>query len=263
MFSGNIYVDSNDRKVKFSAPPERIIVTSPEVQEILYELNCEDKIIANIRQCDYPEKLKKLPKVGDFKNLNIEKIISLKPDLIIVTDYIQRDAISTLSRLKYKVFIVYIKDTDQLCYFIQTFGKIFKKKAKAEKMVNKIKHKLKLFHRSHNMKTVFPLLWSQPLMSAGNGTLINDVIEKAGGINLAKHAGNGYITINQEYLLKNKPDYILLCDKNIEVKHNLNFLFKKYNNIKIIKNIHPDLILRAGPRLIKGIKKLNKILYKK
>jgi len=256
--------DSNNNKIIFTTPPDKIIVTSPEVQEILYALNVHKKIIANIVYCDYPEKLKKLPKVGDFLHPNIEKIVKLNPDLVILTDYTQKDAINTLSRLGIKIMVVYINSLSQLYDFIYKFGIIFNKEKKAKKIIAQIKSKLKknITHIKEKPK-IFPILWDKPIRTAADMTLLNEVIEKAEGINISKKIGKGYLTINEEFLIKNKPDYILLCDKNINVKQSLKKLFLKYPDIKIIDTINPNLILRASPRIIQGIIILNKIITKK
>ncbi len=258
LYSDVTFVDSNKKIVKIIGIPKRVVVTSPEVQEILYSLGVEKSIIANVSYCDYPEKLKSLPKVGDFKNPNVEKIISLNPDLIIITDYIQQDTIAVFDKLKYKVIVVYISTIKELKYFIKLFGRVFKKESKAYKLNKEINIKLKRLKK--NKKIVFPLLWGNPIMTAGKGTIINEIIERAGGVNLGSKAGKGYININEEFLIRNKPDYLLLCGENIEIDHSLKFLFKKYKDIKIIKDIDPDHILRAGPRVIDGIIKLNNIL---
>ncbi|MBU1077388.1 MAG: ABC transporter substrate-binding protein [Spirochaetes bacterium] len=267
LFSEKTYLDSNKERVRFKEPPEKVIVTSPEVQEIFAELNVQDRIIANVQYCDFPEELKKLPKVGDFKDPNIEKIMKLEPDLVILTDHVQGGTVATLSKLKIKVFTVYIKSINELKYFIKVFGKMFEKIRTAKDLIKKIDQELKQLKIPvpSQKKVVFPLLWSQPLMTAGSGTLIDHIIQVAGGINLsgeAHRAGKGYYTINKEFLLDHKPDYILVCDPKVEVKENLKFLFKKYKDISIITNIHPDLLTRGGPRLIQGIKQLNRIIYK-
>ena len=262
LFSEEPFIDSRNRKLHLLNSPERIIVTSPEVQEILYALKVHDKIIANVKYCDYPEELQNLPRVGDFKNPNIERIVKLKPDLIILTDYIQKDTVFSLSKLKYQVFVVHIKSIDELVYFIETFGRMFNKAKKSKKLIKKIYKELRKIKIPEQKPNIFPIIWDKPLMSAGEGTLINEIIKKSAGINLAAKAGKGYVLINKEFLIKNKPDYFLLCDKNINVKENLKFVFKKYPDIRIIDNINPDFLLRAGPRIIKGIKKLNKIIIK-
>ena len=137
---------------------------------------------------------------------------------------------------------------------------MFNKSREAEKLLKRINKELEEIKIPAEKPAIFPVIWDSPLMSAGKGTLVDEVIRKAGGINLSAKAGKGYIAINTEFLIKNKADYFLLCDNNINIKQTLKFVFKKYPDIKIIDNISPDLLLRAGPRIIKGIRKLNKII---
>lgn len=258
LWADSVFVDRNNNKVSIPTGPQRVIVTSPEAQEIIFALGAGSSLVGNIDQCDFPEEGKKIQKVGDFKTPQIEKIIQLHPDLIITTDLIQRNILDNLSRLHYPLLNIYIKNLSDLKYYIKILGDIFQKKAQAHTLIKKI-DSLKIIKPKKNI-TILPLLWAQPIMTAGRDTLVDDIIQKAGAKNLGHTLGKNYFTISEEFLIKHPPEYILLLDKNINIKDSLKRILQKYPGIKIINSINPDYMVRAGPRTILGIQELNNIL---
>lgn len=253
------FIDSQRRKITIEVP-KRIVVVSPEAQEILFELGLGSRIVGNVKQCDYPKKARSIAKVGDFQNPNLEKIVKLKPDLIIVTGNVQQKLIHKLEKLNLPVFVLYIRSIIELNNFILMFGQMFDKQEQARICINKINTALQSLNNISEKNKVFPVLWGDPLMTCGSFTLVDAVITYAKGVNMARTIGKEYFNVDQEYLLRNKPDFLLICDKNIDIKASLPLVFSKHKDIIIINNIDPDLLLRAGPRIVQGIKLLNQAL---
>lgn len=237
---------------------------TPEVQEILFELGVGDKIIANTKFCDYPPEARSLPKVGDFRTPDIEKILSLKPDIVFVTEIVQKNVITTLKRLNLRYAVIYSRNLEEMFENIIKIGKIVKKEQEALEIVKRLKSELKLLTYSKTRPKVFPVLWDNPIYTAGAETIIDDVITKAGGTNPAKEYKKGYFIVNEEFVVTYKIDFLLLCDRNININSTFIKMLKQNNpSLKVIKEINPDIILRASPRIIEGIKELNKILYER
>ncbi len=259
--SGNIELyDDTGNLLKLQRSPSRIIVLSPEINEIIFDIGKGNLIIANTEYCDFPEKSKKIKKVGSFSNPDIEKIIKLNPDLIFLTKGIQNNILIKLKKLNLKFFTIYINSIDKLFASIQKISLILNASEEGEFLITKMKKKLKKVKKLKRRITILPLLWSKPVMVAGKGTLVNDIIKKAGAYNiLDKYEKGGYFVVSDEFLLNNIPDYYLLCDKNITLNNRIFKIIKKKKNIRSIK-INPDLILRATPRTIDGILTLNEIL---
>jgi len=244
--------------------PQRVVVLSPEVQEILFELGVGEKIVGNTKYCDYPEYAKNITKVGDFKNPNIEKILSLKPDIIFVTDFVQKDTINTLKKLNLKYCVIYSRNINEMFENILYIGEISGKQKQAKAIIKRLKKELEHIKRIIPKPKVFPLLWDNPIYTAGDETIVNDMIERSGAINLAKFYGKNYFSIDEEFLISSDIDFIILCDKSINTNSTLIKLIKKNKpDIEIISQINPDLMLRASSRIIEGIKELNKILYER
>lgn len=257
VLAGAEYTDSRRNTVRISSVPRKVVVLSPEVQEILFYLGAGHCVKGNVEQCDYPAGARRIEKVGDFQNPDLEKIIRIRPDLVILTDLIQYPVVQNLGRLKLNYMVVYIRDLAELKSNVRMFGDIFGKKEKAAQLIRDLDS---LKKREGKRKKVLPLLWTRPLMTAGRDTLIDDVIAKAGGTNMARNAGTGYFQLSEEYVLEKRPDCILLLDKNIPVQNGLKLLLSRERNIRVIRDIDPDLLLRAGPRIIRGIDLLGQAL---
>lgn len=237
---------------------------TPEVQEILFELGVGDKIIANTKFCDYPKEAKKLPKVGDFRTPDIEKILGLNPDIVFVTELVQKNVIDTFKKLNLRYSVIYSRSVEEMFENITKIGKIMKKEQEALKIIERLKNELKKIRYSGIRPKVFPILWDNPVYTAGAETIIDDVITKAGGINPAKKYKKGYFIVNEEFIVTSKIDFLLLCDRTINKNSTFIKMLKQNNpSLKVITEINPDIILRASPRIIEGIKELNKILYER
>lgn len=236
--------------------PARIISLNPSVTEILFSLKLDDKIIAVTNNCDYPNEAKNKTKAGDM-SLNYEKIVSLRPDLIIAEGSIFKESLNKLKAMKMPIFIVNCNNIEQ---FKNSFLLIGQKTGKYdlslklvkdfESKLNKIKCKGGVTPPLRNKPKIFVEVWDQPLMTAGAGTFFNDIIKIAGGINIAEKLNKSYPVVNTEFLIKNNPDIIILTtSKPEEVYKNASL-----KNINAVKNkkiyaINPDIVARPTLRL--------------
>ncbi|MFH1453083.1 MAG: helical backbone metal receptor [Armatimonadota bacterium] len=254
-FAGEYFTvkDSYGNKVKIKKCPQRIVSLNPSVTEILYSLGLDNKIVAVSNNCNYPVKAKNKPKIGDL-SLNYERIISLKPDIVIAEGSIFKDTLDKLKSLNIPVFLV---SCDNLKEFQSSFiilGKALGKESKAKELMNAFNYKLdKIKKRAVNIKDkpkVFVEIWNQPLMTASKGTFIDEIIQISAGENIAKNLNNKYPVVNTEFLIKNNPDIIILTTNNPDDIYN-NKVLKNINAVKNKKvyKISPDIIARPTLRL--------------
>lgn len=190
----------------------RIISTVPSLTETLYDLNLEDEVVGITKFCVHPKEwFQSKERIGGTKNLNLQKIRELKPDLIIANkEENVRDQIEEC-----KTFCdVYIDDTSnyvEALEAIETIGVLTNRKETALRLKNKIEKafdELKLPRK----KNVVYLIWKDPLMTVGNDTFIHDMMLKAGFEN-AYSAQIRYPVISEEELRSNPPDVLLLSSE--------------------------------------------------
>ena len=253
----------------------RIISLAPSTTEILFSLGLDDEIVGVTTFCNYPPQAIKKEKVGAFSNPNIEKIISLKPDLIFATGLEQAPTVERLKQLKLKVFISDPSSIEELLTSIIEIGKLTNREKQAEVLVGqmkagieRMKTKIKLIPLEKRPK-VFIEIWHDPLLTVGKDSFVDELISLAGGINIAYDSPRPYSYFSPEQVIKRNPDCIILGYMvNDEAMKTINNQFG-WKEIKAVKNnavyndINPDLFLRPGPRLIEGLEKIHKKLYPK
>ncbi len=262
--------DDVGRKITITKEPQRIISTAPSVTEILFALGLGEKVVGVSTFCNYPEEAKAKEKIGTFQSPNIEKILSLKPDLIIATGGVQRQTVEKLEQLGIPVFVSYPGTLEDVIKSIYTIGRI----CGAEKNAKDLGFELKLriakvtskVAKAKSKPKVFFELWHEPLMSAGPGSFIDDLIKKAGGINIAGSAKSAYPIFSLEQLVKEDPDIIIGAESSMSGDPLEISKRPTWNNLKAVKNqkvykINDDIVFRSGPRLVLALEIIAKYLH--
>lgn len=251
----------------------KIISLAPSTTEILFSLGLDDEIAGVSRFCNYPHRALSKEKVGSFSEPNIEKILSLKPDIIFCTGLEQAPVITKLRQLKLKVCVSDPSNLKELFISIREIGQLLDRQNKAEvlidgmqKSIEEIGLKVSLIPKEKRQK-VFVEIWHSPLMTAGRGSFIDELITLAGGINIASNTKRPYSYFSSEQVIKQNPDCIILAYMDKENPLDLIRGRFGWSNIKAVKNnrvyndINPDLFLRPGPRLVEGLREIYKRLY--
>jgi iron complex transport system substrate-binding protein len=257
--------------VSFAEP--RYISLAPSTTEILYALGLGDNIVGISSFCNYPPETAAKPKMGDFSHPNIEKIFSLKPDYVFCTGLEQELAIIDLKRLKLNVYEANPSNMEELFKTITDIGSITARQPQAADLIAKMKTdiaqiraKTQLIPDNKKIK-VFIEIWQEPLMTAGRGSFVDELITLAGGINIAHYVVRPYCNYSSEKVVALNPDCIIMTYMDKEPPLKLvesRFGWSKINAVKnkrVFNDINPDIILRPGPRISDGLKEIYKRLY--
>lgn len=221
----------------YQLQPQRIISLGPSVTKSLYLLGVEDRLIANTIYCVDPPAAKNKEKIGTVVEANIEKIVNLKPDLVLAIPLTNHKTKEKLKSLGIKVVTFEIpKNFQDICGQLLDLGKLVGKEKESEKIVNlaqfrvnKIKGKVK----NLDHPKVLIQVGTKPLFVATGSYFLNDYIEFAGGINIAKHAKNGIYS--REEVLKANPDVIIITTMGIAGEEERK-AWGKYKNLGAVKN---------------------------
>ncbi|MCX5702917.1 MAG: cobalamin-binding protein [Candidatus Omnitrophica bacterium] len=256
-----------------SSPKLRVISLAPSTTEILFALGLDDEITGVSQYCNYPPKALSKEKVGTFSQANIEKVLLLKPDIIFCTGLEQAPIITKLKQLNLRVYISDPSNFKELFDSIREIGRLVNKEGRAVALIaemkagiEKITSKVKLIPQERRPK-VFVEIWHSPLMTAGRGSFIDELLGLAGGVNIAYDTQRPYSYFSPEQVIKRDPDCIILAymDKESPLK-----IIKGrfgWNNISAVKNnriyndINPDALLRPGPRLVEALEEIYERLY--
>lgn len=255
--------------IKFTKPPERIISCMPSVTEMLYALDAEDRIVGVTEHDNYPDGVMSKEKVGRDR-MNLEKVVALKPDLIVMYGGAQGPDIKRFRSLGLPVFVVDPDTVRGVMYSLTLLGEAVNRPHVAYSLTERMNRKLNwVLARVKNSKkmrpTVFLEVWHKPLITAGGGTFLNDVIEKAGGKNIAKGAAGKYPEFSFEKLLAADPDVIIIPKQNVKSPEQI-YNDGRWNKLQAVRNkrvlfIDADIISRPGPRIIKAVEEIGTFLY--
>jgi iron complex transport system substrate-binding protein len=231
----------------------RIVSLSPVITEGLYLLGVEDSIIGVTIYCQKPVQAKDKQKVGTVMDVNVEKIISLKPDVVFAMSHTNAKDIKKLRDTGVDVIAFDIPKTfERLCEMFLALGKTVGKEKEAVHIVNASARKVSdIREKTSRLKKqkVFIQIGAKPLFAATDDSFVNDYIEFAGGINIFKDAGLGLIS--REEVLKRNPDVILIATMGISGEDEMK-IWKRYKTINAVKKnrihiVDPDRICSPTP----------------
>jgi len=247
----------------------RYIVTSPEVAEILAAIGASDNIVGVTEECNYPPNLAGIENIGNFGKVDFERIIEIDPTLVFTSGLEQEALSAELQKLNIPVQKIYPQSLEQLLKSIADIGRLTDREKAAEILIDSLETELKKIEKipiSHTPK-VYVEIYGEPLMSVNNTSFVGEIITLAGGENIFSELPREYSRINTEHVIESNPEIIILTYPGIGIEEVVQRkgweVISAVQNNKIFSsdNINPDLILRASPRCIEGIKQLQKAFY--
>jgi iron complex transport system substrate-binding protein len=193
---------------------DRIVALSPAINEILFALGEGEKIVGNTDYCRYPIESNAITKVGGYFSPSLEKIVVLKPDIVIL----QENNLATadkLQKLGIQTMVVKIDTIDSIKKAINNLGALLGKKEKSALIVKKIDHSLAgLKGIVKNKKILIPIGYhidfSKEIHVAGQNLYFDDIIEASGNTNAMQRSQKGQPVLNLEKILKLNPDIVII-----------------------------------------------------
>jgi len=221
-----IIYQSNFNSIDFI--PKRIISLVPSITELLFDLELEHQVIGITKFCVEPKAwLKTKTIIGGTKKVNIEKIKSLKPDLVIANKEENiKEQVESLSNFT-TAYVSEVSNIDQAISMINQIALLTQKEDMGNQLITKITADLDDINSKPNQKSAAYLIWNNPIMTAGGDTYIHAMLEKAGFNNLFKNQKR-YPQIAMEELIDLKPEYLLLSSEPFPFKEKHINEFKKY-----------------------------------
>ncbi len=263
--------DDLDREVTITKQPERIISMAPANTEILFALGLGEKVVGVTNICNYPPQVQEKEDIGDYDNPNLERIIELEPDLILASHGNPTELIDQLEELNYAVVGLNPKNVDDIISSIGMVGKITGKVKEAARLTEEMEKRIEAVLSKtsnlveNNRPKVLYVVWYKPLWTAGSGTFIDELIQKAGGINIAGDIA-GWPQMNLETVLGKNPQVVIVGEGHpgglVETVKSEEVLWItdafKYNQIYIID---ADIVSRTGPRIVDALEEMAKIVH--
>jgi len=268
--SAQAYVDDAGRRMYFAKPPTRIVSLAPSITEMLFAMEAGDQLVGVTDFCDYPPEALKKPKVG-YSNPNMETLVALQPDLVVApNDFLKPDVIAKLDQLKIPVFILADKNVEGIFVHIQTLGRIVGRSSKADTVAMQLRQQVtaiqQRIHGRAPVRTLY-VLNSQPLITVGPGSFIDQLIGMAGGINVAAKTATPYPRLSMEVVLKEDPEALVFpVGKSEGISESEQQAWRQWSTMTAVKKdrlhqISADWLNRPGPRIAKGLESLAAVLH--
>jgi len=246
-----IYHDQLYREINLPATPKRIISVVPSQTELLFYLGLDEEIIGITKFCIHPaDKFKQTTKVGGTKDLNINLIKELKPDLIIANkEENERSQIEELMTVC-PVWISDISNLDEALNMITEVGKLINREEQANELTQLISQRFaQLNLQPLNLKVAY-LIWRKPYMVAGQDTFIDNMLQKCGLTNVFKL--ERYPEVTNKMLIKSNPDLVFLSSEPYPFKQKHIDEFKALlPNAKVIL-VDGEMFSWYGSRLLEA-----------
>jgi iron complex transport system substrate-binding protein len=264
-------VDQVGRNMVVPDNARRIIALAPSITEIIYDLGEEERLVGVTQYSTYPTEANSLPRVGSYVRLDIEKIIALRPDLCLATkDGNPRHTVEKIVSLGIPVYVINPRNLQQIMETITRLGSLLHAEETAAKLVldmkNRIERVQEKVKKGDHRPRVFFQIDTEPIISAGTNTFINELIELAGGINTT--AGDvSYPRYSWEDIIVLQPEIVLISSMagGLSPEY-LVKSWEKWDLLAAVKNkqifvVDAELFDRPTPRLIDGLEVIAAIIH--
>ena len=259
-------VDDTGATVEIPREPARIVSLAPSNTEILFALGLGDRVVGVTTACDYPEAAKKIDKIGDYI-INVEAVVAKRPDLVVAVADLQMPVIQKLRELRLRVVAVNPRTIDGVFRAMQIIGDSAGAGSAARRAVDSLNARIAAVESkvaavpADSRPRVFVEIWNDPLMTAGAGTFVDDLVRRAGGRNIVGHI-EGWPQISPETVISSHTDIIILtCFNRDEVMARHEWRRVPAVASGRVFEVHPDLMVRPGPRLVDGLEALASIFH--
>lgn len=267
-FASISVIDDEGNKINLDKPVQRIISLAPNITESLFAAGAGDKIIGAVSYSDYPEAAKQIPRVGGYPSLDLEKIVSLKPDLVIAwTSGNNKKQVQKIQDFGITVFFSEPRYPNDIAKTIQRFGVLAGSSDIATKAADEFLQHYHLLQKNFSDKKkvkVFYQIWNKPIMTISGQHLISDIIELCGGENVFSDLNTITPRISLESVLASKSEVIISGGMG-KARPEWVEEWKPWKTLPAVKNeqlyfINPALMQRVGPRILQGADKLCEFL---
>jgi iron complex transport system substrate-binding protein len=268
--------DAVDNEVTIDEEPEKIVSLIPSNTEIAFELGLGDKIVGVSEYDNYPPEAAEKEKVGGME-FNVEKILSLSPDLVLAHGSVMGSATNALQQIRdagITVLVVHdAKSFEEVYATIEMIGKAAGAEEQAEETIQKMKDDLQAVKdkaaevSKEERKSVFVEVSPAPeIYTPGSNTFMDEMLTLINADNAAAEQ-EGWVKMNEEGIIALNPDVIVTTyGYYTENPKELVLSREGWKDVPAIKNehvydIHSDLVTRTGPRLVQGVEELAKAVY--
>ena len=263
--------DMLGRELVVTSHPARIIALAPSITEIVFALGQGKRLKGATQFSDFPEAAIRLPKVGSYVNLDLERIVSLRPDLCIgVKDGNPKDVVERLGDLGIPVYVVNPRGLGGIMQTLAAIGGLLGVQAEADDLAAAMQLRIEKVEQTVQQAETRPRVFFQigisPIVSVGTPTFIHELIVRAGGLNVAE-GRVAYPRYSREQVLGMKPDIIVITSMaRFAIFKQVKSEWEQWPEIPAVKHGRifiqdSNLFDRPTPRLVEGLELLARMIH--
>ncbi|MBI1764847.1 MAG: cobalamin-binding protein [Acidobacteria bacterium] len=266
----HVFTDELQRQVAVIENPQRLISLAPNVTEMLFALGLGDRVVAVTSYCDFPPAAKAKEKIGDTLQPNLERIIALKPDLVIASTASQVERLTRqLDQLNIPLYVTNPRSVRDVAVAVRHLGEVTGAQTAAQTLADQLAARIQAVEaRNADLPKprVLFVLQLAPLITVGRDTFINDLITRAGGVSISGEESADYPQFSREAVIARAPEFIVAPEMHGDGAIGERELSVAFATTPAVRNqrivrISPDLTSRPGPRLIDGLEQLANALH--
>lgn len=268
--SSRSFVDDAGRNIYLAKPPVRIISLAPSVTEMVFAIGAGDRLVAVTDFCDFPPEAAAKAKIG-YSNPNLEAVMALRPDLVLAPkEFLRPDVIAGLDQLKVPLFVMAATTIEDILSHLGTLGRMLGHQGAANDLAMSLRQELvEIKSRMENAPPVRVLyvLNSQPLITVGPGSFIDQLIRLAGGTNIAAKSAAPYPRLSMETVLLEDPEVLIFPVGQAEgISESEQRTWRQWTGMTAVKagrlrQIPSSIVNRPGPRIVQALRMLAEIVH--
>jgi iron complex transport system substrate-binding protein len=253
--ASRIFIDDLGRTVEIPLKVDRVVSLAPSITESIFAVGAGDRLIGVTSYCDHPVEALAVAKVGDTINPSMETIAAMKPQIVFVSTASQIEGFTrAMEGRGIPVFVSAPGTLDAVLDDLRRMGEIFGTQDRAVELLTGLQERISdaESRADRSGKRVFVQISSEPLFTAGKGSFITDLIERAGGRSVTADVPTAYPKLSKETAAALDPQYLILSGESATP----NPVLVRGNSEKKILRIEPDYISRPGPRLVNAFEQI-------
>lgn len=252
--------DDAGREVRLPAPARRIVSLAPHISETLFAAGAGERLVGVVDYSDYPPAAKKLPRIGSYERVDLERLLALKPDLVVAWQSGTPAAlVDKLRQLGLPVYLSQPDRLDDIASDLERFGRLAGTTPVAAAAAARFRTRLAGLRSTNAGQPplrVFYQVWHQPLMTVAGRQIIGDVIRLCGGENIFGSLSALAPAVGIEAVLAAQPEVIVAAGMG-DARPDWLDDWKKWPRLPAVAqgnlfHLHPDLMHRHTPRLLDG-----------
>jgi iron complex transport system substrate-binding protein len=262
--SGRPFVDTAGRSLRLPPKIERVVSLAPSTTEIVCALGDCKKLVGVDRFSNFPPEVASVPRVGNDTEPSVERIAGLRPDLVLGATTANSEAtIRALERVGLAVLVCKDNKTQELFTNIANIGEALGRSNEAAVLVKQLKARLAAVHVGPARVKVLAVVWPEPLVVAGGGSLLSELMRLAGGENVAADSPQDFPTYSYERVMVRAPEVIIVGTHSdgappLAPIERLPLPAVRAHRVHLVDG---DLLFRPGPRVVDAVELLAKLFH--